>query len=103
MSSFDTQVGGAHYKGMKMQPTEFIMMNNIPFAEGNAIKYICRHRSKHGAEDLKKAIHYIQFILEKEYNESYIFQECVRQERASHSERTNGTGEDQIGPVSNHD
>ena len=72
MKNMDEQIGGSHYKGMKMQPTEFIMLNDIPFVEGNIIKYVCRHRLKNGAEDLKKALHYIKILLESEYNESDI-------------------------------
>lgn len=64
-----TQVGGSHYKDMKIQPIEFIYQNKIPFIEGNAIKYICRHRSKNGKEDILKAIHYLNLLLEKEYGE----------------------------------
>jgi hypothetical protein len=37
------------------------------FAEGNAIKYICRHQDKGGKQDLLKAIHYIQMIIERDY------------------------------------
>ena len=44
--SLDKQVGGKHYKNMKIQPAEFINENKLLFAEGNAIKYICRHQSK---------------------------------------------------------
>ena len=44
--SLDKQVDGNHYKGMKIQPAEFINENNLLFAEGNAIKYICRHSKK---------------------------------------------------------
>ena len=44
--TFYKQVGGKHYKIMKIQPSHFINENNLPFAEGNAIKYICRHRLK---------------------------------------------------------
>lgn len=61
------QVGGDHYKSLKIQPTEFIHANNIPFIEGNIIKYIVRHRSKNGIEDLKKARHYIDLLIEFEY------------------------------------
>jgi hypothetical protein len=60
----DKQVGGEHYKKYKIQPVEFIMQNNIPYAEGNVIKYILRHRDKNGIEDLKKAIHYIELIID---------------------------------------
>ena len=43
---YKKQVGGTHYKSMAIQPSEFINRNNIPFAEGNAIKYLCRHKQK---------------------------------------------------------
>jgi len=61
----DKQVGGSHYKDMKIQPTGFIMANSIPFCEANAIKYLCRHTKKAGLQDLDKAIHYIE--LAKDY------------------------------------
>ena len=38
--SLHRQVDGDHYKSMKIQPAEFINENNLPYAEGNAIKYI---------------------------------------------------------------
>ena len=41
---YKKQVGGSHYESMVIQPSEFINRNNIPFAEGNAIKYLCRHK-----------------------------------------------------------
>ena len=64
---FFKQVGGSHYKKYKIQPSRFINENKILFAEGNAIKYICRHQDKGGQQDLLKAIHYIQMILERDY------------------------------------
>lgn len=66
----DKQIGGAHYKHMKIQPTEFISLNEIPFIEGNVIKYVCRHAHKNGKEDVLKAIHYLKLLLEYHYNES---------------------------------
>jgi hypothetical protein len=69
MSSLDIQVGGNHYKEMAIQPIEFIMKNNIGFMEGNAIKYISRWRSKGGVEDLKKARHYLDMLIEFEQGE----------------------------------
>lgn len=57
-----TQEGGSHYKNMKIQPVVFITENNIPYREGNAIKYICRHKNKNGLEDINKAIHYLEMI-----------------------------------------
>ena len=70
MSSYKKQIGGSHYKNMKIQPSKFINDNNLLFAEGNAIKYICRHAHKGGKEDLKKAIHYIEMIIERDYQET---------------------------------
>ena len=67
MSSSEVkQVGGVHYEQMGIQPIEFIVKNNIPFREANAIKYIVRHKSKNGKEDIEKAISYLQMIL-KDY------------------------------------
>lgn len=66
----ETQEGGDHYKGYAIQPIEFIKKNDVPFIEGNIIKYTMRHRQKNGAEDIKKVIHYAQLLLELEYDES---------------------------------
>ena len=68
----NTQVGGNHYKDLKIQPIEFIYANNIPFCEANAIKYLCRWRNKNGKQDLLKARHYIDLLiqLEERHNES---------------------------------
>ena len=66
---YDKQVGGNHYQNMKIQPAEFINKNKLPFAEGNAIKYICRHINKGGEQDLKKAKHYIDMIIERDYGD----------------------------------
>jgi hypothetical protein len=54
---------------MKIQPSKFINENNLPFAEGNAIKYICRHRLKGKKEDILKAMHYLEMVLERDYSE----------------------------------
>ena len=62
------QVGGSHYMYMEIQPAEFINKNKLLFAEGNAIKYICRHSLKGKEEDVKKAIHYLEMILERDYS-----------------------------------
>jgi len=61
------QVGGSHYKDMAIQPSEFIFKCNLNWLEGNAVKYICRHKQKHGAKDLDKAIHYLELLKEWEY------------------------------------
>ena len=68
MKTLTKQVGGDHYKKMVIQPAEFINKNKLLFAEGNAIKYICRHQFKGKEEDVKKAIHYLEMILERDYS-----------------------------------
>lgn len=65
--SLATQVGGNHYKDYAIQPVEFCQRNQLPFCESNAIKYICRHKDKNGRQDIEKAIHYLQILLEMEY------------------------------------
>ena len=66
---YDKQVGGDHYQTMKIQPAEFVNKNKMLFAEGNAIKYICRHINKGGKQDLEKAKHYIDMIIERDYGD----------------------------------
>ena len=66
--SLEKQVGGKHYRNMKIQPAHFINENKLLFAEGNAIKYICRHSVKGKAQDIEKAIHYLKMILERDYS-----------------------------------
>lgn len=62
-----TQVAGAHYRDMAIQPSEYIHRNTLGWCEGNVVKYVTRHRFKNGAEDIKKAIHYLELLLEWEY------------------------------------
>ena len=59
----DKQVGGNHYRDMAIQPVQFIVANNIPYREANVIKYVCRHASKNGKQDLLKARHYIDMLI----------------------------------------
>jgi hypothetical protein len=66
MSALEKQTGGSHYKDMKIQPIEFIVHNNIDYIPGNVIKYVCRYKYKNGIEDLKKAIHYLEILIEYE-------------------------------------
>ena len=63
----DTQVGGNHYQKYKIQPVEFIMQNNVPYVEGNVIKYVMRFRDKNGLEDLLKARQYLDMLIAAEY------------------------------------
>ena len=69
---YNKQIGGSNYKDMVVQPSKFINDNKLLFAEGNAIKYICRHAHKGEVQDLEKAKHYIDMIIERDYG---LFQE----------------------------
>ena len=64
-SALDHQEGGAHYR-LPIQPLEYIHVNNLSFVEGNIIKYVTRWRSKNGLEDLRKAAHYLEYLIETE-------------------------------------
>jgi len=63
----DKQIGGNHYKDCAIQPVDYIVKNNLDFLEGNVVKYITRHKTKNGIEDIRKVIHYAELILEKKY------------------------------------
>lgn len=65
-AALQVQVGGGHYKDLAIQPVEFIHANNIPFCEANAIKYLCRWKQKNGIQDLEKAKHYIDLLIQLE-------------------------------------
>lgn len=69
-NALNVQVDGDHYKSLKIQPVEFIHANNIPYLEGNVIKYISRWRSKGGVKDLEKAKHYIDLLIEMEFGKN---------------------------------
>ena len=66
-TALQKQVGGSHYKNFATQPVEFITANNLGYIEGNVIKYICRHQYKNGRQDLEKAIHYIEMLMDLKY------------------------------------
>ena len=60
------QVGGDHYSKMDIQPWEVISRGGLDFFEGNVVKYVMRYRAKNGLEDLKKARHYLDYLIERE-------------------------------------
>lgn len=64
------QVGGSHYKNLAIQPVEYIHANGIGYFEGNVIKYVTRWREKNGFDDLQKAKHYIDLLIEMEGGEA---------------------------------
>jgi hypothetical protein len=61
------QVGGSHYAGTAIQHVTFCQRNRIPWCEANAIKYVLRHRRKNGRQDLEKAMHYLELLIDEEY------------------------------------
>ena len=65
-NAMSKQVAGNHYKDMDIQPVEFITRNNIGFLEGCVIKRVCRWRRKDGLQDLQKAIHELELLIELE-------------------------------------
>lgn len=61
-----TQVGGNHYAKLQIQPVEYIHKNGLGFCEGNVVKYVTRWKDKGGVEDLKKARHFLDLLIEFE-------------------------------------
>ena len=69
VNPLDVQEGGSHYKHFKIQPVEFIAANDLGFLEGCVIKRMCRHDHKNGVEDLRKAKHEIDLMIQLYYPE----------------------------------
>lgn len=65
-SALDVQIGGGHYKKWAIQPVEYCHRNGIPFIEGSVIKYVSRWRDKGGLQDLEKAKHFLDLLIELE-------------------------------------
>ena len=65
----DLQSGGTHYKGFAIQPAEYIHKNGIGFLAGAVVKYVTRYKLKNGRQDLEKAIHCLQMMIEYDYPE----------------------------------
>jgi len=61
------QIGGDHYKKLKIQPIEYIHTNRLDWFQGNVVKYVTRHKFKNGEEDINKAIHILELIKEFQY------------------------------------
>lgn len=60
------QVAGSHYSDKSIQPWDYIHANNLCYFTGNCVKYVSRWRDKGGINDLKKAIHYLEKLIELE-------------------------------------
>ena len=69
MSVWKKQVGGNHYRKYKVQPSQFVTENKLLYPEGCVIKYVIRHQDKGGKQDLEKAKHMIDMIIERDYEE----------------------------------
>ncbi len=74
MSANDKQIDGEHYQ-LEIQPWDYITLNRLGYLEGNIIKYVTRHKEKHGVKDLEKAKHYIDKLIEVEYGSTQASQE----------------------------
>lgn len=72
------QVGGDHYKLMVIQPIEYIVKNDIGFAEGNVIKYVSRWKNKNGIADLKKAMHILELLIDLEEDKMDIEEDKIK-------------------------
>ena len=68
-TAFDMQISGNHYKLLPIQPMKFALANGLDYAQGNVIKYVIRHASKGGKEDLLKAIHNIELMIQHYYGD----------------------------------
>jgi hypothetical protein len=65
-SAKSTQIGGSHYRDMVIQPVEYVLANGLGFVEGCVVKYVSRWKSKGGVEDLRKARHFLDLLIEHE-------------------------------------
>lgn len=66
-SAWQKQEGGSHYKSLKIQPMQYALENKLDYAQANVVKYVTRHKEKNGKEDLLKAIHNIELMIEFYY------------------------------------
>ncbi len=67
MKAYDKQVGGGHYKKLKIQPMQYSMANELDACQHTAIKYITRHADKAGKKDLYKSLHTVLLLIEEKY------------------------------------
>jgi len=66
MNELKKQVAGDHYVKLAIQPVQYITENNLTYLQGNVIKYVTRYKDKNGLQDLQKAKHYIDMLIEME-------------------------------------
>jgi hypothetical protein len=70
MTANDEQIGGRHYIEKAIQPWDFIVQNNMGYLEGCIVKYVSRYKEKGGVEDLIKAAHYLEKLIEVNTNDT---------------------------------
>ena len=78
MSANDNQVSGSHYKDKAIQPWDYIAGNELGYFEGNVVKYVSRWRDKGGVEDLRKARHYLDKLIELETVDVIVAREATK-------------------------
>ena len=61
----DRKPGPSHYKQGDIEVIDFIQDQRMDFIEGNIIKYLCRYKFKDGIEDLQKAKHYLDMLIDR--------------------------------------
>ena len=66
MNELKKQVAGDHYVKLAIQPVQYITENNLTYLQGNVIKYVTRYKDKNGLQDLQKAKHYVEMLIELE-------------------------------------
>ena len=91
-SVWDKQHGGSHYQKYKIQPSKFVVENELLYPEGCAIKYIIRHRDKGKKQDLLKAIHFIEMIMERDYGDEAQKSQTFTSKVESTEEKDNSWG-----------
>ena len=91
-SVWDKQHGGSHYQKYKIQPSKFVVENELLYPEGCAIKYIIRHRDKGKKQDLLKAIHFIEMIMESDYGDEAQKSQTFTSKVESTEEKDNSWG-----------
>lgn len=91
MTANDDQVGGRHYIEKAIQPWDFIVQNNLGYLEGCIIKYVSRYKQKGGLEDLIKAAHYLEKLIE--VNRDECIQETANSTIVAAGEEANQVGE----------
>lgn len=101
MTALENQVGGSHYKDLKIQPVEYIHANGLPFIEGSIVKYATRWQEKGGVDDLRKIIHFAQILIELETQK--LLKEAARHTRQAVAEYCASEQYDKTGDVQHDD